>query len=322
MTSSLAITATRRLKLAFADSTSKSYESKFRNFLSFCAFVSIDIYNISPLDILSFLEFLNFNSISHSGLLNYLSAIKSSLAMYGLNPGSFSDPRIKLYNKAIMRHRPLNPCLKPIIDTETLQAMALQCDRMHMGHICKAAILLAFFSFLRISNLVPHTISGYDPLKHLARGDIIFGPPGINLLVKWSKTLQNKDKVKVLKIPSLGKSSLCPVAALKKLLSSTSGSNNSPLFQVQCFERWVPLTHTRLRKFLAKLLKALNLTPWGYTFHSLRRSGATLPFNLNVPMQDIQSHGTWTSEAVWAYVTQDHNAADTVAHTFHSLLHV
>ena len=262
MTSSLALTATRRLKLAFADSTSKSYESKFRNFLSFCAFASIDIYNISPLHILSFLEFLNFNSISHSGLLNYLSAIKSSLAMYGLNPASFSDPRIKMYNKAIMRHQPLNTCLKPIIDTDTLQAMALQCDRMHMGHICKAAILLAFFS------------------------------------------------------------PLCPVAAVKKLLSSTSGSNNSPLFQVQCFDKWVPLTDTRLRKFLAKLLKALNLTPWGYTFHSLRRSGATLAFNLNVPMQDIQSHGTWTSEAVWAYVTQDHNAADTVAHTFHSLLHV
>ena len=171
MTSSLTLRATKRLKLAFEDSTSKSYESKFRNFLSFCAFASIDIHHLSPMNI------LNFNRVSHSGLSNYLSAIKSSLAMYGLTPSSFSDPRLKLYNKAIMRHSPLNPCLKPIIDTDTLQGMALQCDRMHMGHICKAAILLAFFSFLRISNLVPHTISGYVPLKHLSRGDIIFGPP-------------------------------------------------------------------------------------------------------------------------------------------------
>ena len=322
MTSSLTLRATRRLKLAFANSTSKSYESKFRNFLSFCAFASLDIYHLFPIDILTFLEFLNFNRISHSGLANYLSAVKSSLVMYGLNPARFSDPRIKLYNKAIMRHRPLNPFLKPIIDTDTLQAMALKCDRMHMVHICTAAILLAFFSFLCISNLVPHTMSGFYPLKHLSRGDIIFGPPGINLLIKWSKTLQNKDKVKVLKIPSLCKFPLCPVAAVRKFLSSTPGSNNSPLFQIQSFDRWVPLTEIRLRKFLAKLLKALNLIPWGYTFHSLCRSGATLAFHLNVPMQDNQSHGTWTSEAVWAYVTQDHNAADTVAHTFHSLLHV
>ena len=78
--------------------------------------------------------------------------------------------------------------------------------------------------------------------------------------------------------------------------------------------------NTRLRKFWAKVLKALHLTHHGFTFHSLCRSGATLAFNLNVPMQDIQSHGTWTSEAVWAYITQDHNAADTVAHSFRSLL--
>ena len=67
-----------------------------------------------------------------------------------------------------MRHRPLNPSIKPIIDIDNLQLIALQCDKMHMGHICKAAILLALFSFLRISNLVPHTIAGYDPLKHLS----------------------------------------------------------------------------------------------------------------------------------------------------------
>ena len=140
--------ATSRLKLAFADSTSRSYESKFRIFVAFCSFAAIDILHLSPLDGLTFLEFLNLNKITHSGLANYLSAIKTSLAMYGVHTSSFCDPRIKLYNKALMRHRPLNPSIKHIIDTYTLQAMALQCDRMHMGHICKAAILLAFFQFL------------------------------------------------------------------------------------------------------------------------------------------------------------------------------
>ena len=169
------------------------------------------------MQILTFLEFLTFNSITYSGLANYLSAIKTSLALYGIDISSFMDPRIKLYNKAIMRHRPLNPSIKPIIDVDTLQSIMLQCDRMHMGHICKAAILLGFFSFLRISNLVPHSIAGYDPLRHLSRADLIFAPPGINVTVKWSKTLQNRDKFKVIKIPSLGKSPLCPVSAVKRV---------------------------------------------------------------------------------------------------------
>ena len=148
----------RATKLALADSTSRSYDSKFRIFLSFCSFAVIDISHISPVQILTFLEFLTFNNVSFSGLANHLSAVKTSLSLHGLDVSSFMDPRIKLYNKAIMRHRPFNPSIKPIIDIDTLQAIALQCDRMHMGHICKAAILLAFFSFLRISNLVPHSI--------------------------------------------------------------------------------------------------------------------------------------------------------------------
>ena len=105
---------------------------------------------------------------------------------------------------------------------------------MYMGQIFKAGILLSFFSFVRISNLVPHSISAYNPLKQLARGDIIFAPPGLHMIRKWSKTLQNKDKIKAIKVPSLGKSAICPVAAIKKLLSTTPGSN-SPLFQIKCY---------------------------------------------------------------------------------------
>ena len=79
-------------------------------------------------------------------------------------------------------------------------------------------------------------------------------------------------------------------------------------------------------KFLAKsgtfssILKKLRLSQSNITFHSLRRSGATLAFNSSVPIQDIQSHGTWTSECVWSYITQDHQASDKVALAFQQLL--
>ena len=103
--------ATNRLKLAFADSTYRSYHAKFRIFLSFCSFAAVDIKRISPVEILTFLEFLTFNNVSFSGLANYLSAVKTSLSLHGLDVSSFTNPQIKLYNKAIMRHRPLNPLL-------------------------------------------------------------------------------------------------------------------------------------------------------------------------------------------------------------------
>ena len=296
--SALTARATSRVHQAFADSTVRSYQAKFRNFVPFCCVAVIDLKALSPLTILTFLEFLTFNHISHSGLINYLSAVKTTLSSYGIDISAFSDPRIKLYNKAIMRHRPFNPTIKPIIDIPTLRRIIQCTDTMYMGHIFKAAILMSFFSFVKISNLVPHSISSYNPLKQLSRGDLIFAPPGINLIITWSKTLQTRDKIKVLKIPSLGSSTLCLVTAKRKLLLSTRGLNNDPLFQIKCYSKWVPLSDTCLRKAFSTILSKLNLGAAGVTFHSLHRSGATLAFNLNVPMQDIQSHGTWTSEAV------------------------
>ena len=201
--SALTARATSRLNQAFADSTSRSYQAKFRIFVGFCCVAAINFNTLSPLSILTFLEFLTFNNISYSGLLNYLSAVKAILSSYGVDTSAFNDQRIKLYNKAIMRHRPLNPSIKPIIDVTTLQLIIQSTDTMYMGHIFKAAILLSFFSFVRISNLVPHSIASYDPLKQLSRGNIIFANPGVHMVIKWSKTLQNKDRIKVLKIPSL-----------------------------------------------------------------------------------------------------------------------
>ena len=135
-----------------------------------------------------------------------------------------------------------------------------------------------------------------------------------------AQTLPAKNTVRILKIPALGSSPLCPVSALRTLLAITPSGENKPLFQVKYKRHWVPLSDSRLRKNLAIILKALQLQNSNITFHSFRRSGATLAFNSSVPLQDIQSQGTWSSNCVWRYITQDHNASAKVASTFQSLL--
>ena len=160
----------------------------------------------------------------------------------------------------------------------------------------------------------------FNPLEQLARADLFFAPPGAHILIKWSKTLQAKNQIRLLKIPSLKKSILCPVSALKNLLLITPSGDNKPLFQIKYKQKWVPLTDSRLRRALASILLSLQLHTSKITFHSFRRSGATFAFNSSVPLQDIQSHGTWSSDCVWSYITQDHKATDKVASTFQSLL--
>ena len=289
-------------------------------FLSFCCYAAVNFSSLTPQIILAFLEFLTFNKVSHAGIINYLSAIKTKFSHFGIDISPFLDPRIKLYTKSILRTSPFNPNIKSIIDIPMLNSLITQCDLIHMGIVFKAAILTSFFSFLRISNLVPHSTSSFDFMKQLARADVIFAPPGAHIIIKWTKTLQFKNKIRILKIPSLGSSPLCPVSALKQMLKLYSGSPNSPLFQIKCYGTWVPLTDTRLRKALTRLILSLGWENKNITFHSLRRSGATWAFNSNIPLQHIQSQGTWTSEAVWSYITQDHRTSDMVATTFQQRL--
>ena len=80
------------------------------------------------------------------------------------------------------------------------------------------------------------------------------------------------------------------------------------------------MTHNRVRKHLKNILTFLGKDPSFVTVHSFRRSGATFTFNYNVSLQDIQRHGTWTSDCVWNYVTDSVDPGTQVAATFSSLL--
>ena len=153
--------------------------------------------------LLSFLESLIENGISNSGVANYISAIKATLSMYGISTLPFYDHRIKYFQKSLTLNKPFTATIRKIIDVPMLRDIIVVCDTMLMGQVFKALYLTAFFSFLRISNLVPRTIAAFSPLKQLTRGDIFFALPGVHVLIKWSKTMEMRDTVKILKLPSL-----------------------------------------------------------------------------------------------------------------------
>ena len=120
-------------------------------------------------NLLCFLECLNYNGVKHSQMANYLSAIKTQFLLCGLDVASFSDARLKFYQKAVQRQAPLSIKLNKLIDISLLNDIVEQCNYMYMGQVFKALYLLSFYSFLRLSNLVPHAIAKFSPLKHLAR---------------------------------------------------------------------------------------------------------------------------------------------------------
>ena len=238
----MTLRATSRLPNAFSDSTKKAYASLFRTFVAFAAFMQWDLLQVTVLNLLCFLECLNYNGVKCLHMANYLSAIKTQFLLCGLDVACFTDVRLKFYQKAIQRQTPLNIKLNKIIDITTLKLIDDQCNYTYMGQVFKALYLLSFYSFLHLSNLVPRAVAKVSPLKHIARGDVIFRPNKLVILVKWSKTMQLNNQVKLITIPALPGSPLCPVTAISNLLCITPKGANLPLFQVKNLQNWVPLT--------------------------------------------------------------------------------
>ena len=151
-----------------------------------------------------------------------------------------------------------------------------------------AIYLLAFFSFLRLSNIVTHSTSTFDLSRHLARDDIIFGQDLAIIVVKWSKTNQFRHKVTRISIPVLSGSSLCPVAALKVLLQAVPSTQNDPLFTISKQNSLVPLTDSMVWKHFKRIIRILHWQHFNFTFYSFRRSRASWAYQHGVPIDAIK----------------------------------
>ena len=210
-----------------------------------------------------------------------------------------------------------------IITIQKLADISAACSNISFGPVYRAIFLVGFFAFLRLSNLAPHAIASFDYTRHLTGEDIFFTKKFVKVLIKWSKTNQNRDKVQCIILPKLRNSLICPHKAIKSLYRLYDMSSSTSLFQIKTTQGWIPLTDSRVIKDLKSINLVLGLNPSYHTFHDFRRSGATFAHASHVPIQDIKRHGTWSSDCVWKYIYSDHlsgeNLASTLAETINAL---
>ena len=261
------------------------------------------------------MEFLHMSNLSVSNITNHVAGLRSMYIVHGLPTTPFKDERLPLFLKSLKINAPLSPIVRKIISIDMLIQIVQACDKLRDPVLFKSLYLFSFFSFLRLSNILPHSAATFDVSRHLARGDLIWSQDSCLVLIKWSKTMQQRKEIKSISIPNLGDSCLCPMAALKRMFLAFPASKNQPLFVVWSANKLCPLTDSMARKHLKKISGLLNISP-ALTFHAFRRSGTTWAFNKGVSMQQIMKHGTWSSDSVWRYIQSVPSASSEVASTF------
>ena len=319
--SNLSQRAATRIQSAFRPKTQRCYKMLFRTFVAFCVFVNLSLKKVNGKNVISFLEYLAQQNTSVHMLANYVAAIKANFIIYNLDKSCATDPKIKYFLKSVRINRPLAVPRRNIMSVKVLKHLVSLCDGLVMGFVYKAVFLVGFFGFLRLSNIAPHSLTSFDASRHLAAGDIVFTKTHVKVIIKWSKTNQNRDKIHVLSLPRIRGSNICPFRALKRIFKSYHPEHDQPLFQIQTTKGWSILTDTRIRKTLSTLNVKMGYHKHYFTFHTFRRSGATLAFNSQVPIQKIQRHGAWASECVWRYIKQDPKMGEDIADTFAQILH-
>ena len=90
------------------------------------------------------------------------------------------------------------------------------------------------------------------------------------IMLKWSKTMKTNNQIKLIAVPRIPNSTICPVVAIKNLLDLTPKGSNLPLFQFKLAKEWIPLTDNRVRRHFP-LIFAIQVPPLLLTMMLLSR---------------------------------------------------
>lgn len=187
------------IRSAWADSTLKTRNSQWSRFIQFCHINSLTPVPAETLTVARFIVNLGLTCV-FSTCNNYVSAIVSLQRFFGYDPQLRESFLIQLVLKGLGRNLGKQVNQKIGLTPEQLLDIYKKLDFDNVNVLTKwAAIILAFRSLLRKSNIVPTTYK--DQSMVLMRSDVQFTDRGLLLNVRKTKTLQKREYV--LQIPVL-----------------------------------------------------------------------------------------------------------------------
>ena len=287
--------------------------------MKFCAHYGLRDIDSSVDTLCTYISFLTQRFTSPQSVANYISGVRLLHKLLGVESQALASFDVSLMLRAAklnMRHTPRRKM--PVTPVLLHQLCLLSEGLGTIGVLLKVAMTFAYYGMLRQSNLAPRTSSAFDPTRHTTRQDIRLAPPGVQINLKWSKTLQVASQGDTVPLPSISGHPTDPVAAYEGLLAALPTLHPAePLLTLPTKRgRRIAVTSAKLHQCLSILLECLGINPRPYSFHSFRRGGATAAFNAGVTVLDLQRHGTWKSGAFSDYVTKPCPSKSRVAAAF------
>ena len=196
------------------DSTKKNLLVHLNSYKIFCDRFRFDLFPCDNLQLCQYGQYLARTFKSADGVGNYQSGIRTCHALLGLPVPDPSEKQMQMFMQglkrillhAIKQAEPMTPDL-----LLRLSKVVNYQDDVEM--VAWTAILLGFYMFMRRSNLVPDTMDDYNIDEQFRRADlnIINLESAMMVEVRWSKTLQFKQKILRFPVLPARNKAVCPV---------------------------------------------------------------------------------------------------------------
>ena len=290
---------------AIKNSTKKNLLSQLNAYIKFCDRYMLTYFPCDNIQLCRFGQHLKRTFQSPDAVGNYISGIRTCLALLGMVVPDSQDKQMQMFNQGLKRIMPHAVKQAAPITPEILVKMSKVVnyqDTVEM--IAWTATLLGFYMFLRKSNLVPDNMQGFNIQQQFARQDInITGlQDPIMAEIRWSKTIQFKQRVLRCPVLPAGNKSICPVYWTHHMITHVKAGPTEPLFAIPSKDGWLSLSANQLVARIRKWLKLIKEDEEAYSLHSLRRGGATFAYRSNLEADMIKTLGDWSSDAFKRYI--------------------
>jgi len=301
---------------AYAESTKKAYSVHLKTYLTFCEIVKVAPVPLSQSDLSCYVAYLS-TKICYSSIRQYLNIVK----IIHLEAG-FKNPLEDSWHLSSLlkeTRRSLGDRINPKLPI-TIEILWDIFDTINLCsdfEVCFwAACLVAFFSFLRKSNLLISTHAAFDRHLDLCREDFEFNCEYMLIEIRRTKTIQFGQRPLITPSPLVPGSPLCPAATTKLLFRRCPAPTDAPGFSYRgAGGNTRVLTYPEFLGALKLKLYGLGLDASQYGGHSFRRGGASSCFfKGNVSADQIKLHGDWASQAYQRYLLPDMESKLQVAH--------
>ncbi|XP_072019644.1 uncharacterized protein [Amphiura filiformis] len=298
----LKIETQRLLQSSLAPSTWASYRRSLDSFIEFRSQSNLQpVWPVSQYDIVAYISYLSITGWAPASINSHISALAFVHKVNGWKDptDTFIIKKLKEGCRRLNTRADTRLPITPAILMRLGQVLPSICNSQFEVLLFKAAFVLAFFGFLRVSEFTCPKKCGDFPRVLSAQDIRLVGErrETLEIKIRYSKTDQKGESEKLL-IDN------CVNMAIQAIMEfyAVRPSQQGPFF---IHFGGDPLTF-QFNHILRQGIKAIGLSPRDFSSHSFRIGAATTAFLCGIPEERIKEMGRWKSSAVQLYIRPHH----------------